>query len=151
MRKDLLSISDLNSEQIHSLLLDAIDLKTRGWLSSLSQKVLAVMFEKPSLRTRMSFEVAMQQLGGHVIYLSPAEIGLGKRESVPDVARVLSRYVDVVAARTFSHLTLEMLADYSRVPVIITGKFMIASVRAAARIERPILANKTKAPRPNKA
>jgi ornithine carbamoyltransferase len=118
MRKDLLSISDLNSEQIHSLLLDAIDLKTRGWLPSLSQKVLAIMFEKPSLRTRMSFEVAMQQLGGHAIYLSPAEIGLGKRESAPDVARVLSRYVDVVAARTFSHHTLEMLADYSRVPVI---------------------------------
>jgi ornithine carbamoyltransferase len=66
----------------------------------------------------MSFEVAMRQLGGHAIYLSPAEVGLGKRESVADVARVLGRYVDAVAARTFSHQTLEILADYCDVPVI---------------------------------
>jgi ornithine carbamoyltransferase len=118
MRKDLLSISDLSSEGIHSLIADAIDMKARGWLSSLSRKVLAIMFEKPSLRTRVSFEVAMQQLGGHTVYLSPAEVGLGQRESVPDAAQVLSRYVDAIAARTFSHQTLEMLADYSRVPVI---------------------------------
>jgi ornithine carbamoyltransferase len=118
MRKDLLSISDLASEEIHSLILDAIDMKTRGWLSSLSGKVLAIMFEKPSLRTRVSFEVAMRQLGGDTIYLSPAEVGLGGRESVSDVARVLSRYVDAVAARTFSHQTLEVLASNSRVPVI---------------------------------
>ena len=76
------------------------------------------MSEKPSLRTRVSFELAMRQLGGQTIYLSPAEVGLGGRESVPDVARVLSRYVDVVAARTFSHHALEILANYSDVPVI---------------------------------
>jgi ornithine carbamoyltransferase len=84
----------------------------------LKGKSLGIMFEKPSLRTRVSFELAMRQLGGETIYLSPAEVGLGGRESVPDVARVLSRYVDAVAARTFSHQTLEVLAEYSAVPVI---------------------------------
>ena len=116
--KDLLSVADLSSEDIQLLISNAIDMKVGGWTSSLSEKVLALMFEKPSLRTRVSFEVAMCQLGGHTIYLSPAEVGLGKRESVPDVARVLSRYVDVIAARTFSHQTLEVLANYSEVPVI---------------------------------
>ncbi|MFB0559548.1 MAG: ornithine carbamoyltransferase [Dehalococcoidales bacterium] len=116
--KDLLSISDLTSEDIRLLISDAVDMKAEGWLSLLSRKTLALVFEKPSLRTRVSFEVAMQQLGGQTIYLSPAEVGLGERESVSDVARVLSRYVDAIAARTFSHQTLEMLASYSRVPVI---------------------------------
>jgi len=93
-------------------------MKAEGWLSLLSGKTLSLLFEKPSLRTRVSFEVAMRQLGGQVIYLSQAEVGLGKRESVPDVARVLSRYVDAIVARTFSHQTLEILASYSGVPVI---------------------------------
>jgi ornithine carbamoyltransferase len=93
-------------------------MKAGGWLSLLDRKILAIMFEKPSLRTRVSFEVAMRQLGGHTIYLSPAEVGLGERESISDVARVLSRYANVIAARTFSHQTLEILADYSSVPVI---------------------------------
>ena len=118
MRKDFLSVADLSSEEIHSLISDAIDMKARGWLSWLSGKVLAIMFEKPSLRTRVSFELAMRQLGGQTIYLSPAEVGLGERESVPDVARVLSRYVDAIAARTFSHQALEVLASCSEVPVI---------------------------------
>ncbi len=116
--KDLLSISDLSSEDIHWLISDAVDMKAQGWLSLLSGKTLAIMFEKPSLRTRVSFELAMRQLGGQTVYLSPAEVGLGQRESVPDVARVLSRYVDAIAARTFSHQTLEILASYSSVPVI---------------------------------
>jgi len=116
--KDLLSVSDLSSEDIQLLISNAIDMKAEGWTYSLSEKVLALVFEKPSLRTRVSFEVAMQQLGGHTIYLSPDEVGLGKRESVSDVARVLSRYVNAIAARTFSHQTLEVLADYSEVPVI---------------------------------
>ncbi len=116
--KDLLSISDLSSEDIRLLISDAVDMKAGGWLSVLSGKTLALLFDKPSLRTRVSFEVAMRQLGGHTIYLSPAEVGLGKRESVPDVAQVLSRYVDAIAARTFSHQTLEILASYSSVPVI---------------------------------
>ena len=116
--KDLLSISDLGSEDIRLLISDAVDMKAEGWLSLLDGKVLALMFEKPSLRTRVSLELAMRQLGGHTIYLSPAEVGLGERESVSDVARVLSRYVDAIAARTFSHQTLQVVASYSGVPVI---------------------------------
>ena len=116
--KDLLSISDLGSEDIRLLISGAVDMKAEGWLSLLDGKVLALMFEKPSLRTRVSLELAMRQLGGHTIYLSPAEVGLGERESVSDVARVLSRYVDAIAARTLSHQTLQILASYSGVPVI---------------------------------
>jgi ornithine carbamoyltransferase len=77
-----------------------------------------MIFQKPSLRTRVSFEMAMRHLGGHAIYLSPDEVQLGKRESVADVARVLSRYVDAIMARVFAHKDLEELARYSRVPVI---------------------------------
>ena len=116
--KDLLSISDLTGEDIRLLISNAVDMKAGGWLSLLSGKTLALMFEKPSLRTRVSFEVAMRQLGGQTIYLSPAEVGLGERESVSDVARVLSRYVDTIAARTFSHQTLAILASHAEVPVI---------------------------------
>ena len=116
--KDLLSVADLSSEDIRLLISEAVDLKAKGWLSLLSGKTLAIMFEKPSLRTRVSFELAMRQLGGETIYLSPAEVGLGERESVPDVARVLSRYVDAIAARTFAHQTAEDLAASADVPVI---------------------------------
>ena len=116
--KGLLSISDLSSDDIQLLLSDAEEIKVSGWFSSLSGKVLALLFEKPSLRTRVSFEIAMRQLGGQSLYLSPAEVGLGERESIPDVARVLSRYVDVIAVRTFDHETLEVLSDYASVPVI---------------------------------
>ncbi|MFC1952082.1 ornithine carbamoyltransferase [Chloroflexota bacterium] len=116
--KDLLSISDIGSQDIRLLISHAADIKAAGWLSSLSGKTLALLFEKPSLRTRVSFEVAMRQLGGQVIYLSPAEVGLGERESVPDVARVLGRYVNAIATRTFSHQTLEIMAGNSSVPVI---------------------------------
>jgi ornithine carbamoyltransferase len=116
--KDFLSIADLDSAEIRRLLDSAVAMKAEGWSTLLSEKVLALLFEKPSLRHRASFEVAMRQLGGHCIYLSPDEVGLGKRESVADVARVLSRYVDCIAARTFSHETLELFASYSRVPVI---------------------------------
>jgi ornithine carbamoyltransferase len=116
--KDLLSISDLTRQDIDSLIRDSVKMKGQGWSSVLGSKILAILFEKPSLRTRVSFEVAMRQLGGQAIYLSPPEVGLGERESVPDVARVLSRYVDVITARTFSHQTVEVLANYSAVPVI---------------------------------
>ncbi|HUV57013.1 MAG TPA: ornithine carbamoyltransferase [Dehalococcoidales bacterium] len=118
MKKDLVSISDLTGDDIRLLLSDAVDMKARGWFSLLDRKTLVIMFEKPSLRTRVSFEVAMRQLGGHTVYLSPAEVSLGKRESVPDVAQVLGRYADAIAARTFSHQTIEVLAKYSAVPVI---------------------------------
>ena len=84
----------------------------------LAGKTLALLFEKPSLRTRVSFDVAIRELGGHCIYLSPPEVGLGSREPISDVARVLSRYVDGIAARTFEHETVEELARHATVPVI---------------------------------
>jgi len=84
----------------------------------LAGKVLAMVFEKPSLRTRLSFEVAMYHLGGNAVYLSPAEIGLGKRESVEDVARVLSGMCDAIMARTFAHDAIKGLAQHATVPVI---------------------------------
>ena len=118
IKKDLLSIVDLNRKEIEHLIKEARRMKREGAQPLLSGKTLALLFEKPSLRTRVSFEIAMYQLGGHSIYLSPEEVGLGKRESVADVARVLSRYVDGIAARTFSQETLRILADYSSVPVI---------------------------------
>jgi len=116
--KDFLSIADLNSAEIHRLLDSAAAMKAEGWSNLLSDKILVLMFEKPSTRTRVSFDVAMRQLGGHCIYLSPDEVGLGQRESVPDVARVLSRFADAIAARTFSHETLEVMAAHAAVPVI---------------------------------
>lgn len=84
----------------------------------LKNKTLAMIFEKPSLRTRLSFEIGMTQLGGHAIYLGPSDIGLGKRESVSDVAVVTSRMADLIMARTFAHSSVEELARYSKVPVI---------------------------------
>jgi ornithine carbamoyltransferase len=111
-------MTDLSSEEVNIIFSDAIDMKHDKWLSILDRKVLALVFEKPSLRTRVSFEIAMKQLGGHTVYLSPAEIGLGKRETPRDVASVLSRYVDVIAARTFSHKTMEDLAAFTDIPVI---------------------------------
>jgi ornithine carbamoyltransferase len=84
----------------------------------LKGKALGMIFQKPSLRTRVSFEMGMAHLGGHALYLSPNEIGLGGRESVADVARVLSRYVDGIMARVFSHQHVLELARHSRVPVI---------------------------------
>jgi len=116
--KDFISISDLTAGDIKRLISSALDMKAMGWSTMLNEKVLALLFEKPSLRHRTSFEVAMRQLGGQCIYLSPAEVGLGKRESVADVARVLSGYTDCIAIRTFSQETLETFAGYSRVPVI---------------------------------
>ncbi|MCK4274556.1 MAG: ornithine carbamoyltransferase [Dehalococcoidales bacterium] len=116
--KDFLSISDLTPEDIRRLISNAAIMKAEGWSSLLSEKVLVLMFEKPSTRTRVSFDIAMRQMGGHCLYLSPEEVGLGKRESVPDVARVLSRYANAIAARTFSHQTLATLARYADIPVI---------------------------------
>lgn len=118
MKKDLLSIADLDRKEIEHLIEQARCIKREEASSLLSGKTLALLFEKPSLRTRVSFELAMYQLGGHCIYLSPEEVGLGKREPAADIARVLSRYVDVIAARTFSQETLHILAAHSSVPVI---------------------------------
>lgn len=118
MNKDLVSIGDLSPEEVEHLIEQASRMKREPRAQLLAGKSLALLFEKPSLRTKVSFDMAMHQLGGHSIYLSPEEVGLGKRESVADVARVLSRYADGIAARTFSHETVEILARYSSVPVV---------------------------------
>jgi len=116
--KDFLSVSDVTPEHLRTLITRAINMKGEGWNTLLAEKILILMFEKPSTRTRVSFEVGMRQLGGQCIYLSPDEVGLGKRESVADVSRVLNRYADVIAARTFSHETLEIMANNTDIPVI---------------------------------
>lgn len=117
--KDLLSIGDLTPDDVQRIVKSAVRMKRKGTISSvLAGKTLALVFEKPSLRTKVSFDVAMHQLGGHTVYLSQAEVGLGIREPIADVARTLSRYVDIIAARTFAHATVEALAKYASVPVI---------------------------------
>ncbi len=116
--KDFLSIADLTSERLKTIITHAATMKTERWNSQLSQKILALLFELPSLRTRVSFEVGMRQLGGECIYLSPDEVQLSKRESIPDAARVLSRLVDAIALRTTSHENLEILANNAAIPVI---------------------------------
>ena len=120
--KHFLSIRDLAREDLPRLFALMSDLKARTRArdrsTPLPGRTMALIFEKPSLRTRVTFEVAMIQLGGAAVYLAAQEIGMGKRESVPDVARNLSRWVDVVAARVFSHRTLEQLAANASIPVI---------------------------------
>ncbi len=120
--KHFISIADLSASEIWNILNRAQALK-KEWQAGgnqpiLDHQVMGMIFQKPSLRTRISFDVAMLQLGGHALYISPNEISLGQRESVPDVARVLSRYVDVIMARVFSHEHILQLAEHSRVPVI---------------------------------
>jgi ornithine carbamoyltransferase len=117
-----LSIADLTPEQLQGLLDLAQELKEE-WRKGANRpllrgKTLGMVFQKPSLRTRVSFDMGMIHLGGQALYLSPNEIQLGKRESVGDVARVLSRYVDGIMARVFAHDHILELAQYSQVPVI---------------------------------
>jgi ornithine carbamoyltransferase len=121
--KHFLSISTCSSEELYELLALSDELKklykSGGRDSSCRGKTLAMLFEKPSLRTRVSFEVAMLQLGGHAIYIKPEDIGgIGKREPIKDMARAFSRYVDAIMARTFEHEKVTELAKWSSVPVI---------------------------------
>jgi len=120
MTKDLLTINDLNVSEINEILKLAGELKAKrqGLGEPLKGKTLGLIFEKPSNRTRVSFEVGITELGGHAIYLGSYEIDLGKRESTKDVAKVLSRYLSGIIARTFSHKTVVELAKYSSIPVI---------------------------------
>jgi ornithine carbamoyltransferase len=119
---NLLSCADLTRERTLHLFRIAAALKQRwkagGRGTPLAGRTLALIFEKPSLRTRVTFEVGIVQLGGRAVHLSAQEIGLGTRESVPDVARNLSLWVDGIAARVYSHRTVETLARYASVPVI---------------------------------
>lgn len=118
----LLSIRDLTRQAVDDLFRQAADLKARrkarDAAAPLAGRVLAMVFEKPSLRTRVAFEVGMSRLGGRAVYLASQEIQMGVRESVEDVARNLGRWVDVIAARTFRHETVEVIARFAGVPVI---------------------------------
>ena len=120
--KDYLAVADFSAEELQSILDTAVELKNE-WKKNgnpplFKGKVLAMIFQKPSLRTRVSFEMAMRHLGGDALYLSPAEIGLGKRESIADIARVLSGYVDIIMARVFDHEHILELSKWAEIPVI---------------------------------
>jgi len=120
MKRDLVSIRDLSVEEIKGLfdLAAGFKLNRKTHEMPLRNKTLGLVFEKPSNRTRVSFEVGMSELGGNSVYLGYGEIELGKRESVKDAAKVLSRYLDVIVVRTFSHQRFIEFAQYSSVPVI---------------------------------
>jgi len=120
--KHFLDISDHSPDELQDMLDLAIRLKkeyfSKGNQPLFKGKVLGMIFQKPSLRTRVSFDMAMRHMGGDALYLSPSEIGLGKRESIADVSRVISGYVQAVMARVFEHVHVMELAKWSSVPVI---------------------------------
>lgn len=126
-KRDLLSLTDLCADEIHQLFQRAAQLKAAQAKARLSGgephqplkgRTLAMIFEKPSTRTRVSFEVGMYQLGGYALFLSARDIQLGRGEALSDSARVLSRFVDGIMVRTFAHANVEMLARHATVPVI---------------------------------
>jgi ornithine carbamoyltransferase len=118
--RHLVSIKDVTKDDIYSLISLAKDVKkdTKKYENAMHRKTLAMIFEKPSLRTRVSFETGMTKMGGHAVYLSKDEIQLGRGETIADTARITSRYVDIIMARTFEYATLEELSRNSRAPVI---------------------------------
>jgi len=122
MKRDFLAIHDFTTKEIEHLLIRAKDLKAmqkKGVEQPLLKgKTLGLLFEKQSTRTRVSFEVAIFQLGGYSLYLSPAQIQMGRGEEVRDTAKVFSRYIDAVVIRTFSHEIIEEWARHSDIPVI---------------------------------
>ena len=118
--KDFLTIRDFTTEELRHLLDLARDIKASPatFAGALKGKTLALIFEKPSLRTRVTFDVGIQQLGGFSVYLSPAEINLGKRESIYDVAKNLERMVQGIMIRTFGHGIVEKMAEFASIPII---------------------------------
>ncbi len=118
--KDFISIHDLTVEEVHQIFELAKEMKSnpKNFSKSLEGKILALIFEKPSLRTRVSFEVGIRQLGGDAIYLAPSDIQMGKRESVYDVGKTLERMVDAIMIRTFAHEIVLELARAVKIPVI---------------------------------
>jgi ornithine carbamoyltransferase len=117
-KRDFLSIIDLSPKETRQVVRRALQMKAEQAGKPLKGKKIALLFEKPSLRTRVSFQMGIQELGGYSLYLSPQEVGLGTREPVADVARVLSGYVDCIIARIFSHQHLLEMASYATVPVV---------------------------------
>ena len=118
IKRDFLSVADFSPQETRQLIRRARQMKAETAGLPLQGKHVALLFEKPSLRTRVSFQVGVQELGGYSLYLSPQEVGLGSREPVSDVARVLCGYVDCIVARVNSHQSLVELARYSSVPVV---------------------------------
>ncbi len=116
--RHFLTITDVNRKELHALLREAAAFKRGRTAQPLSGKIVALVFQKPSMRTRVAFEVAVMQLGGLATYLGQDDIQLGAREPVKDVARVLSRYVDAIVLRTFGHSIVEEFAAFSSVPVM---------------------------------
>lgn len=116
--KDLIHIPDFTPDEIRNIMRLSHTIKKNPFQTALKNHTMAMIFEKPSLRTRATFEIGMVQLGGYSIYLQPGDIKLGQRETVADVARNLDRWVDIIMARTFSHDTIVELAHWSKVPVI---------------------------------
>ena len=116
--KDFLSIGDLGPDEVWRIVQSAERIKSGPTPRLLEGKIVALLFEKPSLRTRVSFEVGVRQLGGECVYLSRDDVGLGSREPESDVARVLDRWVDAIVARVLSHRSLEVLAKYASIPVV---------------------------------
>src|SRR5688572_11272994 len=121
-KKDVLSIADLSAREIHSILALASKLKREQKAGKarplLRGKTLGMIFQKPSTRTRVSFEVGMYQLGGDAVYLSASDIQLSRGESIEDTAKTLSLYLDCIMARVYDHKDVQTLADYSSIPVI---------------------------------
>ena len=118
MKKDFLSIAELTKDEVYKLLALTDKLKKDPSIKPLAGKTVAMIFQKPSLRTRVSFEVGIVHLGGHPIFLSNEGIGIGVRESALDVSNMLSRYNNLIVARLFKHQLLLDLANYSSIPVI---------------------------------
>jgi ornithine carbamoyltransferase len=120
LKRDFLSVRDFSDDEIWETFDVALKMKKDRWAyaDSLKGKTLALIFEKPSLRTRTTFDVGIQQLGGFSLYLSPDEIKLGKRESVYDIAKNLERMVEGIMIRTFAHQIVIDMAKYAKIPVI---------------------------------
>ena len=117
-KRDLLSVTDFTPEETLEIIKGASKGKKKSVGQPLEGKSVALLFEKPSLRTKVSFQVGIQQLGGYSLYLGQQEVGMGSREPISDVAKVLSGYVDCIVARVFGHQNLVELARHSTVPVI---------------------------------
>lgn len=122
MKKDFISIADYSREEIEAIFDLTAELKAKTKRNEehhiCNGKTMSMIFAKPSARTRISFETGMYQLGGYALYLSPQDIGIGKREAVKDIAQVISRYNDIIMARLFEHKHMEELAEFATVPVI---------------------------------
>jgi ornithine carbamoyltransferase len=117
-KKDFLSVTDFDAQEVREIFEKTQGLKKNRFQDAFKNKAVGLIFQKPSLRTRVSFQVGVWQLGGQCMSLSPAEVNIGVRESVKDAAKTLSRYLDMIVARVFRHKDVEDLATHATIPVI---------------------------------